>query len=113
VSEEIVYHGTDSASAADIASRGLNNRARRRAAGAAGVDDKGFSVTTEPAVAEAWARVRSAERGGQPVVLQAPQAGLPLRLPNLSDRGDPHELFIDPADFGSVGAGVFQPVSHV
>jgi hypothetical protein len=104
-----VYHGTDSASAASILRRGLNNRARRKAAGAAGVDDKGFSVTTDRAVAEAWAKARAAERGRQPVVLSAPRSGLPLRQPDLTNLGDPGELFIDPADFPVVGPAVFQP----
>jgi hypothetical protein len=110
MSDEIVYHGTDSASAASIVNRGLNNRARRKAAGAAGVADKGFSVTTDAAIAAAWARARAAERGSQPVVVQAPRDLLPLRQPDLTNLGDPNELFIDPSDFRSVGPGVFQPV---
>jgi hypothetical protein len=109
--QELVYHGTDGASAASIQRRGLNNPARRKAAGGAGVDDKGFSVTTDLAAAEAWAKLRAAERGGTPVVLQAPRDQLPLRTPNLASLGDPNELYIDPADFAAVGAGVFEPSS--
>src|SRR5260370_39522120 len=103
MSDEVVYHGTNSPSATSILQRGLNNRARRKAAGGAGVDDKGFSVTTDAAVAEAWAQVRAAERGGDPVVLQAPRDSLPLRQPNLTNLGDPNECYLDPADFRSVG----------
>jgi hypothetical protein len=108
--EELVYHGTDGASAAHIVARGLSNRARRKAAGGAGVDDKGFSVTTDRAVAEAWARLPAAERGGNPVVLATPRDRLPLRTPDLASLGDPNELYVDPADFDAVGHGDFQPV---
>lgn len=51
-----VYHGTDSASADNIVNNGLDDAARRRAAGGAGVDDKGFSVTTDRKTAEEWAK---------------------------------------------------------
>jgi hypothetical protein len=108
--DEVVYHGTNSPSATSILQRGLNNRARRKAAGGAGVDDKGFSVTTDRAVAGAWAKARAAERGGQPVVLQAARERLPVRQPDLTNLGDPGELFIDPADFPSVGPAIFEPV---
>lgn len=113
MNDDVVYHGTDAASAAGIVGRGLNNRARRKAAGAAGVDDKGFSVTTDRAIAEAWAKARAAERGSQPVVLQAPSDGLPLRQPDLTNLGDPGELYIAPVDFGTVGPGVFQPAPSI
>ena len=111
MTEDLVHHGTDSNSAIDIVKRGLNNRARRRAAGAAGVDDKGLSVTTDPAIAGAWARARASERGGKPAVLQAPRDALPLRVPDSDNLGDPGELYIDPAEFLQVGPGIFQPVS--
>lgn len=104
-----VYHGTDSASADNIVSNGLDDAARRRAAGGAGVDDKGFSTTTDRATAEAWAQARAAERGGNPVVLEAAGDGLPLRPGRPGDWADPDELFIDPADFGEVGPGTFGP----
>jgi hypothetical protein len=113
MSDELVYHGTDSASAASIVQRGLNKRACRKAAGTAGVDDKGFSVTTDRTIAEAWAQARAAERGGQPVVLQAPRDVLALRQPDLTNLGDPGESYIDPADFATVGPSVFEPAPTV
>jgi hypothetical protein len=104
----IVYHGTDEASAASIISQGLSRNAWRQAAGGAGVDPKGFSVTTDKAVAEAWAMVRAAERGGRPVVLEAPADQLPLQPGSLTDLADPGEFFIAPRDFPQVGPNVFQ-----
>jgi hypothetical protein len=79
-----------------------------QAAGGAGVDPKGLSVTTLKAVAEAWAMVRAAERGGRPVVLEAPAHKLPLRQGVSANLVDPDELFIRPADFPKVGPNVFQ-----
>jgi hypothetical protein len=107
MSSAMVYHGTDSASTASIVRRGLNNRARRRAAGLAGVDDKGFSVTTDRAIAAAWAKAPAAH------ACRTDLKSVPLyllRQPSLADLGDPGESFIDPADFRSVGPAVFQPV---
>jgi hypothetical protein len=106
---DVVYHGTDDISARSIQNRGLSLPASRKAAGGAGVDPKGFSVTTDREVAEAWAKVRAAERGGNPVVLQANAADLPLQSGSLSELCDPNELFIRPGDFPSVGPGVFTP----
>lgn len=106
--DRLVYHGTDEASAVDITTRGLDRNAWRQAAGGAGVDPKGFSMTTDRAVAQAWAKFRAAERGGRPVVLQAP-AALPLRQGTGDDLADPDELFIAPRDFPLVGPGVLTP----
>jgi hypothetical protein len=105
-----VYHGTDDASAEKIRQRGLNEEDWRAAAGPGGVDEKGVSVTTDRAVAEAWARVRAAERGGAPegVVLQAEASRLPLRQGGPDEWTDPDESFIAPEDFPRVGPGVFQ-----
>jgi hypothetical protein len=107
-----VYHGTDSASAESIVNKGLNDAARRRAAGGSGVDDKGFSTTTNRETAEAWAQARAAERGGKPVVLEADGAGLPLRRGSSGNWADPDELFIDPSNFGQIGPGTFRPGSN-
>jgi hypothetical protein len=102
-----VYHGTDSNSAASITQHGLNQSDWRAAAGGAGPDPKGFSVTTDRATAEAWAKQRAAERGGDPVVLQADRASLPLRAGSPGAWADPDEFFIAPKDFSKVGPGVF------
>ena len=104
-----VYHGTDADSGQKTRGRGLNEADWRAAAGPAGVDEKGFSVTTDRAVAEAWARVRAAERGGPPegAVLEADAAALPLRQGAAGQWADPDEYFIAPEDFPAVGPGVF------
>jgi hypothetical protein len=104
-----VYHGTDAASAEKIPKRGLNVDDWRAAAGGAGVDEKGFSVTTDRSVAETWARVRAAERGGpaEGVVLEADASELPLRQGSPDEWTDPNEFFIAPEDFPQVGPGVF------
>lgn len=104
----IVYHGTDEASAASIISHGLDMNAWQLAAGGPGVDPKGFSVTTDKAVAEMWANARAIERGGRPVVLEAPAGQLPLRKGSLTDLADPDEFFVAPQDFPQVGPGVFR-----
>ena len=103
-----VFHGTDSASASNIEANGLDDAARRHAGGDFGVDDKGFSTTTDPATAQAWAEARAAERGGVPVVLEADGAGLPLQSGSPGVWADPDELFIAPSDFGQVGPGTFR-----
>ena len=102
-----VFHGTDSVSASSISGVGLDADAWKNAAGGAGVDPKGFSVTTNRATAEAWAKVRAAERGGTPVVLEAPGSSLPLQSGSLDDLADADELFISPDDFFDVGGGIF------
>jgi hypothetical protein len=103
-----VYHGTDSNSAASITQKGLNQSDWRAAAGGAGPDPKGFSVTTDRATAQAWARQRAAERGGDPVVLKADRASLPLQAGSPGAWADPDEFFIAPRDFCKVGPGVFE-----
>jgi hypothetical protein len=107
---EKVYHGTDAKSAADIRRGGLNQARWRAAAGAAGVDEKGFSVTTDHATAGAWARLRAAERGGPPAgeVLEADACHLPLTGGSPGQWADPQEFFILPEDFPLVGPGVFR-----
>ncbi len=107
---ERVYHGTDAASAESIARDGLNYDARRAAAGGAGPDPKGFSVTTNPGTAAAWARYRAGERGGPPtgVVLEADAARLPLRSGGPDEWTDVDEWFIATEDFPQVGPGVFR-----
>jgi len=105
-----VYHGTDAESAEKIRQWGLNQKAWRAAAGAGGVDPKGFSVTPDRATAERWARIRAAQRGGPPegAVVEANAADLPLRSGGPGEWTDPDELFIAPEDFPLVGPGVFR-----
>ncbi len=103
-----VYHGTDSKSAADIVNTGLDPNKWRRAAGGAGTDPKGFSVTTDLETAQGWAKIRAAERGGQPVVIEAKMGDLPLKRGSPGEWTDPNELFIDLGDFGKVGGGIFR-----
>ena len=103
-----VFHGTDDVSARSIADGGLDPKKWRRAAGGAGPDPKGFSVTTDPYIARAWAELRAAERGGRPVVLEANMNDLPLKTGAPGEWTDPSELFIDLNDFGDIGAGVFR-----
>ena len=87
----------------------LNKEDWHIAAGGAGVDPKGFSVTTKREVAEAWAQIRAADWSGQAVVLEADGSALPLREGSLDDLVDPDELFIRPRDFSAVGPGLFTP----
>ena len=110
-SKKRVYHGTDDASAGSINGKGLNKADWEDAAGGAGTDPKGFSVTTDRDTAQAWAEVRAAERGGKPVVLEADPDALPLRPGRPGEWADPDELFIDPDDFPSVGPGTFTPTN--
>jgi hypothetical protein len=92
--------------------KGLNPADWRAAGGSAGVDPKGFSVTTDRTIAEAWANFRSAERGGSPVVLEADRTGLPLRSGGRGDYTDraavhqPPELLISEAGDFSIGTAV-------
>jgi hypothetical protein len=104
-----VYHGTDATSAENIRRLGLNENAWRAAANG-NVDEKGFSVTTDRATAEAWARTRAWERGGpaEGAVLEAEANDLPLRPGAPDEWIDPDEWFIQPEDFPQVGPGVFQ-----
>jgi len=105
-----VFHGTDSASSRSIHTRGLDVDEARRAAGGAGIDDKGFSVTTNLDDAQAWAKARAMERGGRPVVLEADAGNLPLRSGDLDNLADPDEFYIDLDDYTGVGSGVFSPL---
>jgi hypothetical protein len=109
-----VYHGTDATSAENLARDGLNRRAWESAAGGAGPDHKGFSVTTDRATAEDWARIRAGERGtSKGVVVEAEAGRLPLRPGQPGEWTDPNEWFIQPEDFPQVGPGVFTPVAEV
>jgi hypothetical protein len=107
---QTVYHGTDAGSVEDIRQRGLDQDAWRTAGGALGVDEKGFSVTTNRGTAEQGARTRAAERGGPPegVVLEADAGLLPLRPGSPGEWTDPEEFFIRPEDFDRVGPGIFR-----
>lgn len=107
---EKVYHGTDARSAKSIRQNGLDE-AEWEAAGGSGInDDKGFSVTTDRATAEEWARYRAIERGGPPegVVLEADSSTLPLHEGGPDQWSDLDEFFILPKDFPRVGPGVFR-----
>lgn len=106
-----VYHGTDEDSARSIVAIGLNQQAWETAAGGAGPDPKGFSVTDSLAIARDWARWRALERQGdadQGVVLEAEPSDLPLSTGQAGQWTDPGERFIRPEDFAVVGPGVFQ-----
>jgi hypothetical protein len=107
-----VYHGTDEDSAASIVAKGLDQQAWELAAGGAGPDPKGFSVTDNLHDAEDWAHWRALERLGSPdrgVVLKADPDKLPLSAGQPGQWADPGERFIRPEDFPKVGPGVFQP----
>jgi len=106
-SSRVVYHGTDAASATSIQMLGLNRDRWRAAGGLAGVDEKGFSVTVDRKVAEAWAQFRAAERGGPPagVVLEADADSLPLQGGSAGVWTDSDEFFIAPEDFERVRPG--------
>ncbi len=86
-----VFHGTDSASAGSITSGRLDAGKANQAAGGAGMDPKGFSVTPDRETAQAWAEARAAERGGDPVVLQANGSDLPLSSGRPGEWTDPNE----------------------
>jgi hypothetical protein len=105
-----VYHGTDAASAESIRQGGLDDVRWRAAAGPLGVDEKGFSVTTDRATAEQWAQTRAEERGGPAggTVLEADADALPLRSGGPGEWADPDEFFIAPEDFPQAGPGVFR-----
>src|SRR5439155_20469005 len=108
-----VYHGTDAHSAKSIAESGLDPSAWEAAAGGAGPDPKGFSVTDDLKDAENWAKWRALERlgpDGEGVVLEADPNRLPLQPGRIGEWTDPGERFIRPQDFAKVGPGVFKPV---
>ncbi len=108
-----VYHGTDEDSAKNIVENGLDQQAWETAAGGAGPDPKGFSVTDNLQHAADWARWRAWERLGtedRGIILEADPAKLPLSVGQSGQWADPGERFIRPEDFPKVGPGVFQPV---
>ena|SRR5438034_265782 len=106
-----VYHGTDEVSAQSIVAGGLDQVAREKAAGGAGSDPKGFSVTDRLDDARDWAHWRALERLGNAdrgIVLEADPNALPLTAGQPGQWADPGERFIRPEDFPLVGPGVFQ-----
>jgi hypothetical protein len=106
-----VYHGTDKDSAQSILANGLDQQAWETAAGGAGPDPKGFSVTDSIEDARNWARWRALERLGNAdrgVVLQAEPNALPLHTGQVGQWTDPGERFIAPEDFPKVGPHTFQ-----
>jgi hypothetical protein len=107
-----VYHGTDEDSARSIVRDGLDPQAWEKAAGPAGPDFKGFSVTDNFKDADDWARWRALERLGSEakgVVLEADAEQLPLRPGAPGEWTDPGQRFIRPEGFSRVGPGVFKP----
>lgn len=80
----------------------------QKAAGGAGTDPKGLSVTTDRSTAEAWAIDSARVRGGLPVALEANGSSLPIQGGSLVDLADADEFFISPDVFLDVGAGVLQ-----
>jgi len=108
-----VYHGTDEDSAQGIVTYGLDQQAWENAAGGAGPDPKGFSVTDSLEDARDWARWRALERLGSPnrgVVLAADPNALPLSVGQPGQWADPGERFVRLQDFPQVGPRVFQRV---
>src|SRR5438445_6252297 len=70
-----VYHGTDQDSAQNIMLNGLDQQAWEIAAGGAGPDPKGFSVTDNLEHARDWARWRALDRLGSPDRGSRPSGG--------------------------------------
>jgi hypothetical protein len=108
------YHGTDSNSANDILTNGLNaDNMRDAGAQTGGADLTGFHVFPDPSDAEDFANDVSLPppvgRGGTPVVLGADDAVIG---PFLQPRPDPHggEMVIPPDQFPNVPPGAFRPV---
>ncbi len=104
----LVFHGTDEVSAQSIMADGLDPRAWRAAAGGAGPDPKGFSVTDRLEDASEWASWRALERLGDAArgtVLVADSTDLPLVSGQPGQWADPGERFIQPVDFVKVGPG--------
>ena len=109
-----VFHGTDEVSAQNILANGLDQQAWETAAGGAGPDPKGFSVTDSLEDARDWACWRALERLGNPergVILEADPNDLPLATGQPGQWADPGERFIRPEDFTNVGPRVFHAVS--
>jgi hypothetical protein len=108
-----VFHGTDEVSAQDILTNGLEQQSWETAAGRAGPDPKGFSVTDRLGDARDWARWRALEHLGNPdrgMVLEADPDDLPLATGQPGQWADPGERFIRPEDFTMVGPHVFKAV---
>ena len=108
-----VFHGTDEVSAQSILTSGLDQQAWETAAGGAGPDPKGFSVTDRLEVARDWARWRALERLGNPdrgMILEADPNDLPLATGQPGQWTDPDKRFIRPEDFANVGPWVFHAV---
>ncbi|HYV37748.1 MAG TPA: hypothetical protein VE988_18835 [Gemmataceae bacterium] len=108
-----VYHGTDEDSARSILANGLDQLAWETAAGMAGPDPKGFSVSDSLDIARDWARWRALERLGDAdrgMVLQADPDDLPLYQGQPGHWTDPGERFVRPEDFPNVGSAIFQAV---
>src|SRR5580658_8532028 len=101
-----VYHGTDENSGQSIVANGLDPDAWETAAGGAGPDPKGFSVTDNLDDARDWARWRALERIGDAdrgVVLEANPDDLPLSTGQSGEWTDRGERFVPPEEFGKVG----------
>jgi RHS repeat-associated protein len=104
---EMVYHGTTSAQT--VTTKGLSTVERDLAAVDRDlVDLRGFSTTTDKEIARLWAEARAAERGGTPVVLEAPKSALPPPRLRPGEALDPREFRIDVKDYPQVGPGVFK-----
>lgn len=71
-------------------------------------DARGFSTTTDQGTARIWAEARAAERGGTPVVLEAPRSSLPLPRLRPGEALDANEIRIDVEDYPLVGPGIFK-----
>jgi hypothetical protein len=102
------YHGTDAQSADDIVKNGLSVDQ----AGKVGnpMDEKGFSVTSNPATAQGWANFAEARRGRSgAAVIVADEADLPPLRGSESGWCDPGEAYIPTKDMHSVGPGAFKP----
>jgi hypothetical protein len=108
-----VYHGTDENSAQSILANGLDQQAWELAAGGAGPDPKGLSVSDSLEIGRDWARWRALERLGDAdrgVVLEADPNDLPLSTGQSGQWTDPGERFIRPEDFPKVGPWVFKAI---
>ena len=108
-----VFHGTDEVSAQSILVNGLDQQSWETAAGGAGPDPKGFSVTDILEDARDWAHWRALERLGDAdrgVVLEADPNDLPLAVGQPGLWTDSGERFIRPEDFSRVGPLLFQAV---
>jgi hypothetical protein len=90
-----VYHGTDALSSASIERIGLNLAAMRAAAGVAGIDEDGFAVTRDAAVARAWTALRDHQRRLQPGPLVLDRTR-PVGFLHLGLHSHPGRRVLDP-----------------